>query len=147
MCSESSGKKPPASTSMTCPYCALMLSAKLARRARPPLGVCQPQGLVFPFTSVVERMISLPGSSTAAGLVVAAPASTSQQSAASAAEAERRMSQDFIERNSGERGKILGEERGQEYGPPRGGSRIEAHVLHTLDFGLRPFREGHSSRR
>src|SRR5688500_18601548 len=36
-----------------------MLSAKLARRAKPPLGVWHPQGLVFPFTSVVERMVSL----------------------------------------------------------------------------------------
>ena len=99
MCSESSGKKPPLSTTMTCPYCALMLSAKLARRARPPLGVCQPQGLVFPFTSVVERMISLPGSRIDAGFepVDAAPASRSQQTAASAADAVRRVSQDFIE--------------------------------------------------
>src|SRR5678815_3153543 len=98
MCSESSGKNPPASTSMTCPYCALMLSAKLARRARPPLGVCQPQGLVFPFTSVVERMISLPGSRIEAGfeLVAAAPARRSQQSAASAADADSRETQDFI---------------------------------------------------
>src|SRR6185503_3587570 len=38
-----------------------MLSAKLARRARPPLGVCQPQGLVLPLTSVVDRMMSLSG--------------------------------------------------------------------------------------
>src|SRR6187397_523221 len=38
-----------------------MLSAKLARRARPPLGVCQPQGLVLPLTSVVDRMTSLSG--------------------------------------------------------------------------------------
>src|SRR5262245_18416466 len=38
-----------------------MLSTKLARRARPPLGVCQPQGLVLPLTSVVDRMMSLSG--------------------------------------------------------------------------------------
>jgi hypothetical protein len=74
-----------------------MLSAKLARRARPPLGVCQPQGLVFPFTSVVERMISLSGWRMEADLDPAeAPASRSQQRAASAADAERRVSQDFI---------------------------------------------------
>src|SRR2546422_371062 len=39
-----------------------MLSTKLARRARPPLGVCHPQGLVLPLTSVVDRMTSLSGS-------------------------------------------------------------------------------------
>src|SRR5436309_13357638 len=42
-----------------------MLSTKLARRARPPLGVCQPQGLVLPLTSVVEMMTSLSGWSAA----------------------------------------------------------------------------------
>ena len=62
MCSESSGKNPPLSTFRTCPYWIRMLSAKLARRARPPLGVCQPQGLVLPFRSVVEMMISFEGS-------------------------------------------------------------------------------------
>src|SRR5438552_2155807 len=55
-----------------------MLSTKLARRARPPLGVCQPQGLVFPLTSVVERMMSLPGWSVGAVLGAVAPARTSQ---------------------------------------------------------------------
>src|SRR5215510_14720304 len=102
-----------------------MLSAKLARRARPPLGVCQPQGLVFPFTSVVERMISLPGSRIEAGfeLVAAAPARSSQQSAASASDAERRETQDFIE-DSGKRVGTGEKSRPEDYGPLRGTVKI-----------------------
>ena len=70
------------STSRTLLYCVLMLSAKLARRARPPLGVCQPQGLVLPLSSVVDRMMSLVGLSEGAGFGAEAPASTSQVSRA-----------------------------------------------------------------
>src|SRR6185436_231930 len=117
MCSESSGKKPPPSTIITCPYCALMLSAKLARRARPPLGVCQPQGLVFPFTSVVERMISLPGSRMAPGFEVeAAPARSSQQNAARTADARKRESHDFMGLGLREQD-AASRERREAYGP------------------------------
>src|SRR5436309_8074416 len=72
-----------------------MLSAKLARRARPPLGVCQPQGLVFPFTSVVERMTSLFGSLMEA-LGAPAQASSSEASVASTRLARMRDATDFM---------------------------------------------------
>src|SRR5438093_13017552 len=52
---------PPSSTMATCPYIALILSARPARRDRPPFGMWQPQGLVVPLTSVVLRMTSLSG--------------------------------------------------------------------------------------
>src|SRR6185503_9382693 len=70
-----------------------MLSAKLARRARPPLGVYQPQGLISPFTSVVERMTSL---SAFAGPFEAAPAMASQARTASRAVVSMRVANDFI---------------------------------------------------
>src|SRR5439155_1182175 len=94
-CSAASGKYPPPSTSTTCPYCALVLSAKLARRARPPLGVCQPHGLVFPLTSVVERMTSLSGCRFPP-LGAEAPARTSQQARANITLANTRDSSDFM---------------------------------------------------
>src|SRR2546421_11176734 len=73
-----------------------MLSAKLARRARPPLGVCQPQGLVLPLTSVVERMISLSGWSFGALAGAVAPARASQRTRATAKPAESRVAHDVI---------------------------------------------------
>src|SRR5262245_10998228 len=75
-----------------------MLSAKLARRARPPLGVCQPQGLYSPFTSVVERITSLVGSITDP-LEAVAPASVSQASTATRELAARRVANDFIDKD------------------------------------------------
>ena len=41
-----SGAQSPASTTTASPYLILVLSTKLARRASPPLGVCQPQGVM-----------------------------------------------------------------------------------------------------
>ena len=70
-----------------------MLSAKLARRARPPLGVCQPQGSFSPLTSVVDRITSLLGSSTLAGAF--APRSATAIASASRAAASRENS-DFM---------------------------------------------------
>src|SRR5215813_10821535 len=72
-----------------------MLSTKLARRARPPLGVCQPQGLVLPLTSVVERMTSLSGSRLDCGAVAAA--SITQRITARTAAANMRIANGFIE--------------------------------------------------
>jgi hypothetical protein len=39
-----SGAQSPASTTTASPNLIFVLSIKLARRASPPLGVCQPQG-------------------------------------------------------------------------------------------------------
>jgi hypothetical protein len=41
-----SGAQSPPSTTTASPYLIFVLSIKLARRASPPLGVCQPQGVM-----------------------------------------------------------------------------------------------------
>src|SRR5688572_19968279 len=66
-----------------------MLSPKLARRARPPLGVCQPQGSFSPFTSVVDRMISLLGSRILLGLEAPRRATAIASATAAAVNRER----------------------------------------------------------
>src|SRR5215831_6819792 len=127
MCSESSGKNPPSSTRATWPYVALMLSAKLARRARPPLGVCQPQGAAFPFTSTVERMISLSGSRMLdLDVVAAAPASSIHATTASAAPASVFRASDFMQ-SLRRNGRVGWEDEPPEvYEPPEPSVKIDA---------------------
>src|SRR5689334_7742917 len=72
-----------------------MLSMKLARRARPPLGVCQPQGLVLPLTSTVDRMRSLSGASCAVFGAVA-PVSVTHTASARADATARRDANTFM---------------------------------------------------
>src|SRR5207249_3158374 len=109
----SSGKNPPLWTRRTLLYWLLRLSTKLARRARPPLGVCQPQGLVFPLTSVVERMTSLSGWSS---LGLPAAASVSQLITARIATASTRVARNFM-RFSGGRQAQDPANQGEVYGP------------------------------
>src|SRR5262245_33014360 len=69
-----SGAKSPASSTSASPYLIFVLSHRLAMRAKPPLGGWQPQGLIEPTASAVERTVStLPADLAPAGAGPSAP--------------------------------------------------------------------------